>query len=129
MRLNETTPPTTKKTLALTSTDDSPKGKGTKPLVNQIDWLSKQEVMNALSFFFEKFKYNEITAVERIEMLCGCYTPTEVRPIYFLYAVDSGINKKDVDLSLCSSKKKAGKAMSELIVELMNMTANLDTAK
>ena len=129
MHLNETTFPTSKTTSAPNSVENSHKGKGTKTSVNQIDWLSKQEVMNTLSYFFDECKHNEITAVKRIEMLCGCYTPTEVRPIYFLYAVDSGIDKKDVDLSLCSSKKKAGKAMSEIIVEIMNMTANLDTAK
>ena len=82
-----------------------------------------------LNYFFDECKYVDMTTVEKIELLCGCYTPSEVRPIYFLYAVDSGINEKDVDLSLCSNKKKAGKAMSELIVETMNMTANLDTAK
>jgi len=129
MHLNETTSPISKQTSAPSFTEDSLKGKGTKPSVNHIDWTLKQDVMNALSYFFDECKYVEITTVEQIELLCGCYTPSEVRPIYFLYAVDSGIDKKDVDLSVCSSKKKAGKAMSELIVELMNMTANLDTAK
>ena len=111
------------------SVEDSPKGKGTKPLVNQIDWLSKQEVMDALSYFYDKHEYNKITEVEQIELLCGCYTPSEVRPIYFMYSVDSGIARRDVDLTCCSSSKKTGKAMSKLIVETMNMTAKLDTAK
>jgi hypothetical protein len=129
MDLNETTSPISKETSAPSSTEDSPKAKGTKPSVNHIDWTLKQEVMNALSYFFDECKYVEMNTVEQIELLCGCYPPSEVRSIYFLYAVDSGIDKKDVDLSLCSSKKKAGKAMSEIIVEIMNMTANLDTAK
>ena len=129
MHLKEKTSPISKETSASRSTEDSLKGKGTKPSVNHIDWTLKQEVMNALGYFFDECKYVEMTTVEQIELLCGCYNPSEVRPIYFLYAVDSGIDKKDVDLSLCSSKKKAGKAMSELIVERMNMTTNLDTAE
>ena len=110
MHLNETTSPISKETSAPSSTEDSLKGKGTKPSVNHIDWTLKQDVMNALRYFFDECKYVEITTVEQIELLCGCYTPSEVRPIYFLYAVDSGIDKKDVDLSLCSSKKKGGES-------------------
>ena len=129
MHPNETTFPTSKKTSAPNSAVDSPNGKGTRPLVNQIDWLSKQEVMDALSYFYDEREYNKITEVERIELLCGCYTPTEVRPIYFIYSVDPGIARRDVDLTCCSSRKKTGKAMSKLIVETMNMTSKLDTAK
>jgi len=70
MHLNETTFPTSKKTLAPSSAEDIPKGKGTKPLVNQIDWLSKQEVMDALSYFYDEHEYNKITEVKRIEL---CY--------------------------------------------------------
>ena len=115
MHLNETTFPTSKKTSAPNSAEDSPKEKGTKPLVNQIDWLSKQEVMDALSYFFDKREYNEITKVKRFELLCGCYTPTKVRPVYFIHSVDAGIARRDIDLTCCSSrKKKRGKPCRNL---------------
>ena len=58
-------------------------------------------------------------------MSYGCYIPAEVRPMYFLNAIQSGMDRKSVNLHTKTTKKVLAKALSKMPVELINTKTDL----
>ena len=96
-----------------------------KPAPNTIEWQCTKAIGKALTHFFDEGEWVELPHDEKVEMLAGCYTPSELKPVYLLYMTLTGVNFQNVNLGDIKSRKGISKAMTDVIVKVMNMSAEL----
>ena len=108
-----------------TEEEDTGVEKGAKPAPNHIDWMSTEEVDKALKHFHPTSEWQELPHDEKVGMLAGCYTPSEIKPTYLCYMTLMGVEPRHVNLAELKNRKVTAKAMSDTVVKVMNKTVHV----
>ena len=108
-----------------TEEEDTGVEKGAKPAPNHIDWRSTEEVDKALKHFHPTSEWQELPHDEKVGMLAGCYTPSEIKPTYLYYITLTGVELRHVNLAELKNRKGMSKAMSDALVKVMNKMVDL----
>ena len=61
-----------------------------------------------------------------MELAACCYKPTDLKPVFMVLSVESGVEMGNVDMSRMNRMGSAKKELSRLCVELINMKSNVD---
>ena len=108
-----------------TEEEDTGVEKGAKPAPNHIDWMSTEEVDKALKHFHPTSEWQELPHDEKVGMLAGCYTPSEIKPTYLYYMTLMGVEPRHVNLAELKNRKVMAKAMSDTVVKVINKTVHV----
>ena len=96
------------------------------PEALHIEWLSEVGVKKALLCFKDKKEVRNKSYNEMIEMLSECFTPSEMKVAYTVIAIAAGMDRKKLNLKGMTTKKFVKKAMSKLVIEVVNMQSEVD---
>jgi len=99
------------------------------PEALHIEWLSEVGVKKALLCFKDKKEVRNKSYNEMIEMLSECFTPSEMKVAYTVIAIAAGMDRKKLNLKGMTTKKFVKKAMSKLVIEVVNMQSEVDVGE
>ena len=67
---------------------------------------------------------------ELVELVAeSCYKPTDLKPVFMVLSVKSGMEMSNVDMSGMNRMGRTKKELSRLCVELINMKSNVDEGR
>lgn len=109
--------------------DDDTGGKGTKPAPNTIDWRSPEQLDRGLNHFLATSEWKELPQIDKVGLLAGLYTPSEMKPTYTYYCTLTGVALPNVPLKELKNRKDVSKAMMKVLATVINMLAELDSTQ
>ena len=96
------------------------------PSANEVNWLSSSELKKCLASYHVKCN-NCKNYKELVELTASsCFKPTDIKPIFMVLSVQSGIKMSNVDMKHLKTMRRAKKELSRICVEIKNMRSNVD---
>ena len=109
--------------------DDPEDDEEDSPEALHIEWLSEFGVKKALLCFKDEKELRNKSYNEMIEMLSECFTPSEMKVAYTVIAIAAGMDRNKLNLKGMTTKKFVKKAMSKLVIEVVNMQSEVDVGE
>ena len=117
-----------KKSVAVASgkgkVDASPPPKSL-PKFTDIDWVSKQGILQALSKYNQPDQYLGLELREQIILLASNFTPTDLRPLLMNLVAQAGEDFRNINWDNYTSTKKIAPKCARLIVTILNAKTKL----
>ena len=95
------------------------------PKFTDIDWVSKQGILQALSKYNQPDQYLGLELREQIILLASNFTPTDLRPLLMNLVAQAGEDFRNINWDNYTSTKKIAPKCARLIVTILNAKTKL----